>query len=182
MTRPHSLHVNAVPPPIGAREIQRPRLIDFLDSGKATKLTLISAPAGYGTTTLLAQHCCASRKKGIGTAWLGFDERITEPGALMAHLKYAISISQDRAAKEPHIGGIFSGASARRSFNALLAQLTGVPAPFILYIDDIHFADTPETVRFLDDLLLALPEGVNRLQRVSVLCMRKPPTGQFGRR
>ena len=35
--------------------VQRPRLNDRLDRGTASKLTLVSAPAGFGKTTLLAE-------------------------------------------------------------------------------------------------------------------------------
>jgi LuxR family maltose regulon positive regulatory protein len=58
-------------PPARAEIVRRMRLIECLDSGLNCKLTLISAPAGYGKTTLLSAWI---RGCDFPTVWLSLDE------------------------------------------------------------------------------------------------------------
>ena len=52
--------------------VARPRLARLLDSGSEAKLTLVSAPPGFGKTTLLATWA-ADARVGRRTAWLALD-------------------------------------------------------------------------------------------------------------
>jgi LuxR family maltose regulon positive regulatory protein len=61
--------------------VPRPRLSDRLNRGTESKLTLVSAPAGFGKTTLLADWLAAAR----GCTWgAGRHERRTTPGLAVA--------------------------------------------------------------------------------------------------
>ena len=54
--RQHSLLATKLnSPPIRAELVSRPRLIEWLNEGLSRKLTLISAPAGFGKTTLVSE-------------------------------------------------------------------------------------------------------------------------------
>src|SRR3978361_726374 len=53
--------------------VPRPRLGERLDRGIASKLTLISAPAGFGKTTLLAEWLTARPPAGTSPGWLSLD-------------------------------------------------------------------------------------------------------------
>ena len=59
------------PPLIRADRIDRPRLFAQLDRGLAGQFTLVSAPAGYGTTTLPAQWVRRPKLPGV---WLSLEE------------------------------------------------------------------------------------------------------------
>jgi LuxR family transcriptional regulator, maltose regulon positive regulatory protein len=52
--------------------VQRQRLIAGLNAGAQSKLTLVSAPAGFGKTTLLAEWLAAPAEER-STAWLSLD-------------------------------------------------------------------------------------------------------------
>jgi LuxR family maltose regulon positive regulatory protein len=54
------------PPALSGRQVERPRLLDRLDQGSERRVTLISAPAGYGKTTLAVQW--RARNPGGGTS------------------------------------------------------------------------------------------------------------------
>ena len=56
--------------------VPRPRLIEKLNQGIHHKLTLISAPAGFGKTTLVSEWIAAEEWP---TAWLSLDESDTDP-------------------------------------------------------------------------------------------------------
>jgi LuxR family maltose regulon positive regulatory protein len=58
-------------PPVRSESVSRPRLIERLNAGLQRKLTLISAPAGFGKTTLLSEWVASC---GRPVAWLSLDE------------------------------------------------------------------------------------------------------------
>jgi LuxR family maltose regulon positive regulatory protein len=62
-------------PPVRPELVSRPRLIERLNAGRNSKLTLISAPAGFGKTTLVAEWVHSLSEAGTldGIAWLSPD-------------------------------------------------------------------------------------------------------------
>ena len=73
-----------IPPP-RPNWVPRPRLIQWLDDGLCLghRLTLISAPAGFGKTTLLSEWIQQSERP---TAWLSLDEGDNDPVRFLAYL------------------------------------------------------------------------------------------------
>ncbi|HTZ04487.1 MAG TPA: LuxR C-terminal-related transcriptional regulator [Gaiellaceae bacterium] len=69
------------PPHLRRDLVSRPRLLERLDEGAGHDLTLVSAPAGYGKTTLLAEWA-ASRAGPV--AWLALAETDADPAVLRA--------------------------------------------------------------------------------------------------
>ena len=57
-------------PPVGSNIVHRPELLETLNAGLTRKLILVSAPAGFGKTTLLSEWI--NRQK-IPTAWFSID-------------------------------------------------------------------------------------------------------------
>ena len=66
-------------PPLTANLVSRPLLIDRLNDGVGRKLTLISAPAGFGKTSLLGQWRVTDSGSGSSTAWVSLDEDDNDP-------------------------------------------------------------------------------------------------------
>jgi len=67
--------------------VSRPRLIERLNEGLHRKLTLISAPAGFGKTTLVSQWLAAGPRL---TAWLSLDEGENDPTRFLTYLVAAL--------------------------------------------------------------------------------------------
>jgi LuxR family maltose regulon positive regulatory protein len=67
-------------PPSRRRVVLRPRLVERLNEGLSAghKLTLVSAPAGFGKTTLIGEWVAGC---GRPAAWLSLDEGDSDPGA-----------------------------------------------------------------------------------------------------
>ena len=84
--------------------VPRPRLIERLEEGLHRKLTLISAPAGFGKTTLLSE--CAA-KCGYPIAWLSLDEEDNDATRFWTYLIAALQTVHPDMGKEV-------GAGARR--------------------------------------------------------------------
>jgi len=140
-----------VPPP-RPKAVLRPRLIERLNEGLHRKLTLVSAPAGFGKTTLLGEWLAGC---GRPAAWLSLDEGDDDPARFLAYLVAALQ------AIAPNIG---EGAlRALRSpqppptestLTALINDITAIPDDFVLVLDDYHAIDA----RPIDDALAFLLE------------------------
>ena len=122
--------------------VPRPRLSDRLNRGAESKLTLVSAPAGFGKTTLLADWLAAVAVDGRTVAWLSLDQSENHPASFWPYLIGALQ----RA--EPHIGA--SAISLLQSpqtppiegvLTLLLNELGGMSTDLVLVLDDYHVID-----------------------------------------
>ena len=122
-------------PPVRSNLVPRQHLIERLDEGLhlGHRLTLVSAPAGFGKTTLLSEW--ASRRF---VDWLSLDEGDNDPTRFLAYLAAAL-----RTVGVEVEEGIFAGAGAPATMEARLTTLVNrvnaAPASFILVLDDYHF-------------------------------------------
>jgi len=69
-------------PPVRPELVSRPRLIERLNAGLHCKLTLISAPAGFGKTTLLSEWVTGC---GQPVAWVSLDKGDNDPACFWAY-------------------------------------------------------------------------------------------------
>src|SRR6266699_686459 len=70
--------------------VARPRLSERLSRGAESALTLVSAPAGFGKTTLLAEWLAAAPADGRSVAWLSLDQRDNDPALFWTYLVAAL--------------------------------------------------------------------------------------------
>ena len=77
-----------IPPP-RPKVVLRPRLVERLNEGlpAGRKLTLISASAGFGKTTLVSEWVAGGRRPA---AWLSLDEGDNDPTRFLAYLVAAL--------------------------------------------------------------------------------------------
>src|SRR5688572_10560213 len=75
-----------IPPP-RPKVVLRPRLIERLNEGLHRKLTLISAAAGFGKTTLVSEWVANCQRPA---AWLSVDEGDNDPARFLAYLVAAL--------------------------------------------------------------------------------------------
>jgi LuxR family maltose regulon positive regulatory protein len=133
----------------------RPRLLERLNEGLHRKLTLISAPAGFGKTTLVSEWVEGIERP---TAWLSLDEGENDPARFLAYLVAAL---QTIAA---HIGeGVLSALQSSQPppteaiLVALLNEITTLPDQFVLVLDDYHVIDAKSVDMALTYLVEHLP-------------------------
>jgi LuxR family maltose regulon positive regulatory protein len=93
-------------PPIRAELVPRPRLIDRLNEGFRHKLTLISAPAGFGKTTLLSEwvHGKDAVNPHVSVAWISLDEGDNDPARFWAYVVAALQNIEVRQETANHAG------------------------------------------------------------------------------
>ncbi len=153
-----------IPPP-RPKVVLRPRLIERLNEGLplGRKLTLISAPAGFGKTTLVSEWVagCERREPLVRVAWLSLDEGDNDPTRFLTYLVAAL---QTIAANIG--GGVLSVLQSPQPpatesiLTALLNEITIVPDNFVLVLDDYHVIDAKpvDASTSVDDALTFLLE------------------------
>src|SRR5690348_7010433 len=119
--------------------VSRPRLLERLNEGLHHKLTLISAPAGFGKTTLISEWLAGGPRLA---AWLSLDEGENDSTRFLTYLVAAVQTIA------PTIGEGMSGVlqspqppPAESILTALLNDLTTIQDPFVLVLDDYHVID-----------------------------------------
>jgi len=147
------------PPRISTDVISRARLLDRLNRGLSGEITLVSAPAGFGKTTLLAQWLATiDRPK----AWLSLDEHDNDPRVFVRSLAAALQRAFPDA-----FGATSSLLKAQRfpSIDQLVTlfinDLADVPDDVVLVLDDYHLIHTSEIHTFLDQLIEHLPHQLH---------------------
>jgi LuxR family maltose regulon positive regulatory protein len=131
--------------------VPHPHLIETLNQGLTGKLTLISAPAGFGKTTLICSWIDARQTENYAPnptqiAWLSLDENDGEPARFLA---YVIAALQQIA---PHIGE--TALPLPTVLTILLNDIAAQPESLLLVLDDYHMVDArpvDEALAFLLD-------------------------------
>jgi len=143
-----------VPPP-PPKAVLRPRLIERLNECLHCKLVLVSAPAGFGKTTLVSEWVARCERS---VAWLSLDEGDNDPTRF---LTYFITALQTITA---NIGaGVLSVLQSPQPpppemiLTALLNEITTLPDNFVFVLDDYHVIDSKPVDNVLTFLLERLP-------------------------
>ncbi len=143
-----------IPPP-RPNVVVRPRLIERLSEGLQRKLTLVSAPAGFGKTTLISEWVAAGRRP---TAWLSLDERDNDPTRFLTHLVAALqTIAATIGERVSDVLQSALPAPTETILTALLNEIAAVPDNFVLVLDDYHVIDATPVNGILSFLLDHLP-------------------------
>ena len=159
-----------IPPPRPGI-VPRPRLVERLDEGLAPGVTLISAPAGFGKTTLVSEWIAGCKRP---VAWLSLDEGDNDSTRFLTYLVAAL---QTIAA---NIGaGALAVLHASQSqppsiepiLTTLLNEISTIPDRFILVLDDTHVIDSKP----VDQALAFLVEHQPARMHLVIATREDPP-------
>ncbi|MEZ4710178.1 MAG: LuxR C-terminal-related transcriptional regulator [Caldilineaceae bacterium] len=146
-------------PPPRPDLVLRPRLLERLQKGVQRRLTLISAPAGFGKTTLISAWVTSRRQP---TAWLSLDAEESNPIRFLIYLIAALQRVAPSVGKE--ILALLQSPqpptdSAGREFvlTALLNEIAAIEDDTLLVLDDYHLLDAAAIDEALTFLLDHLP-------------------------
>ena len=140
----------SVPPP-RPDLVARPRLIQHLNEGLASKLTVISAPPGYGKTTLLAEWLDGLQRP---IAWLSLDEGDNDPVQFLRYLVASVQrIDQDIGSSILDALGSPKKPNLDNLITPLVNDITNVCPTLLLVLDD-HQMVTSKSVHELTSSLL----------------------------
>ncbi|WP_435199301.1 LuxR C-terminal-related transcriptional regulator [Janibacter sp. GS2] len=135
--------------------VSRRRVIDAARHSDA-RVVAVTAPAGYGKTTMVAEWAATEERP---VAWASVDRFDDDSGALLTLLATACStIMPHVAAIVPKMRGtreaVLGGAAP-----LLAAVLADAPEPFVLVADDLHAAGSQECQDALEVVLAGVPDG-----------------------
>jgi len=146
-------------PPTRPIIVLRPRLIEKLNGGIHCKLTLISAPAGYGKTTLVSEWTASCGKP---VAWLSLDERDNDPARFLIYFVSAL-----RTIKADIGDGVLRSLQSPQPpptesiLTVLLNEITTIPENFVIVLDDYHVIDSKPVALALTFLIEHLPPQIH---------------------
>ena len=161
-----------IPPP-RPKIVLRPHLIERLNEGLSSgrKLTLISAPAGFGKTTLASEWVATltpgpsptGRGEGARVAWLSLDEGDNDPTQFLTYFIAAMQTLPPKTGGANIGTGVLGALQSPQPppiesiLTALLNEITTIPHNFILVLDDYHLIDAQPVDNALAFLLEHLP-------------------------
>jgi LuxR family maltose regulon positive regulatory protein len=147
------------PPIPPSNLVSRPHLTGRLEAGSLRKLTLISAPAGFGKTILVCEWITAYKKP---VAWFSLDEEDNDPVRFWAYFITALRTLQ------PVIGeaaldvlGDAQPAPIENILTALINEISSYTHDFFLVLDDYHLIETAEVHAAFEFLLQHQPQNLH---------------------
>jgi LuxR family maltose regulon positive regulatory protein len=156
-------------PPTRPELVPRPRLIDQLNASAypGCKLILISAPAGFGKTTLVSEWVQAMGRATppMAIAWLSLDEGDNDPTRFLA---YFIAALNQAKGIEAEIGkGSLSMLQSpqppptKAVLTTLINEIASIPDRMILVLDDYHVIESTQVDDMLTFVLEYLPPQIH---------------------
>src|SRR5215469_6535987 len=119
--------------------ILRPQLMKLLDEGMSRPLTLVSAPAGFGKTTLLSAWARAQRSNNIQVAWLSLTEEDNDLTRFWTYILAALNEAQpELCAGLVILSQQHPSTDLSSLLTALISWLAYSSRPVVLILDDYH--------------------------------------------
>jgi LuxR family maltose regulon positive regulatory protein len=150
------LQTKLYPPRVTRELVDRPRLSDPL--GARPPVLLVSAPAGFGKSTLLAQSLLGGpRGSGRAVAWLSLDSGDSDPSSYWAYVLAALrTAAPDVGASAQSLLDSPGGAPMTTVLTSLINDLAASDEDVVLVLDDYHVIQASaihEAMTFLVDHL-----------------------------
>jgi len=161
-------------PPLRREQVPRPRLVERLNAGLDRKLTLVSAPAGFGKTTMVsewvASHRCGGPRLGArgeatpptAIAWLSLDESDNDLTRFLTYLIGALQTVEVDVGK-----GVLSALQSPQPppaeviLTVLINETTAIADQVVLVLDDYHLIEAQPIHDALTFLLRRLPPNMH---------------------
>lgn len=149
------LSTKLIRPPLRRSLVPRPGLVARLTLGLENPLILVSAPAGYGKTTLLSAWL---DQYPYPSAWISLDEGDNDQARFLAYLAAALQmVNSDMGQailamlQSPQL------VSIPTLLSMLVNDLSQLPGPFVLVLDDYQFIQEPQVHQAVSFLLERQP-------------------------
>ncbi|HUU74431.1 MAG TPA: AAA family ATPase, partial [Burkholderiales bacterium] len=165
------------PPTVPADLVPRERLLNLLEAGRGCPLTLVSAPAGYGKSALIAwwiEHC------DWLSAWLSLNEDDSDLRQFLIYFAAAVrNVFPDACEQTQRLAGATQLPPLREIALILTNDLDALDQPLFLVLDDYHSigADSP-----VNDLLQRILERPPIPLHLVIVTRRDPSLALAGLR
>jgi LuxR family maltose regulon positive regulatory protein len=146
-------------PPVGNNIVHRSELFEKLNSGLSRKLILISAPAGFGKTTVVSDWIDQNK---IPTTWFSLDNGDNDPVDFLSYIisgiqsiHTAFGQSALKLLNSPNRPSVESIASL------LINEILNINQNFLLVLDDFHLIKSNEVLNLVTYLLEHIPGNIH---------------------
>ena len=150
-------------PSVGPAVVPRPRLTELLALSSSARLTLVSAPPGFGKTTLLAEWARSTTARGGRVAWLSLDPDDNDPATFWAYMMMALRAVAPGVGAAGAEWGTAGSAATNHAITMLLNELAGEHEDAWLVLDDYHLIDDPVVREGVSYLVEHLPPSTHVL-------------------
>ena len=149
------------PPRLRGTSVPRPRLSSLMDAGAEAALTLVSAPPGFGKTTVLASWLARASTEPRSVAFVSLDEADSQASSFWLYVVTALngaaagvgaSVLPLLAAGQP---------ATRTLLTVVLNEIGAQPVEVDLILDDYHLADGAEVAEGMTFLLDHRPPNLH---------------------
>jgi LuxR family maltose regulon positive regulatory protein len=146
-------------PPASQNLVHRPELYEKLNIGLSRKLILLSAPAGFGKTTLLSDWI---NQYKVPTAWFSIDNGDHDPGEFLTYIISGIqSIDKEFGQSSIKLLNSPNKPSVESIANLLINEIININQNFLLVLDDFHLVGSSEILKLVAYLLEHIPGNIH---------------------
>lgn len=154
-------------PTITKRVIERPKLFNQLTGSLDCPITLISAPAGFGKTTLVSIWIESlleknDKYKELSFTWLSVDKNDNDLNTFLHYFIAAISsIYPESFPDTLLLLGSSQNIPFSLLFSTLINEIDSLPGRFVIVIDDFHIIKNETVYEFLNEIIRNFPQSMH---------------------
>jgi LuxR family transcriptional regulator, maltose regulon positive regulatory protein len=146
-------------PSVGISIVHRSELFENLNTGLNRKLILVSAPAGFGKTTVVSDWISQNK---IPAAWLSLDSGDNDPVTFLSYIISGIqSISKEFGQGAIALLNTPNSSSIESIISLLINEILKIKQNFILVLDDFHLISSREVFKLVTFLLEHIPSNIH---------------------
>lgn len=124
--------------------VSRPRLLERMVQGLGGRLTLVSAPAGFGKTTLLAEWVAGAPAGAGAVGWVSLDPGDNDPAVFWSYvLEALLTVRPDLGERSRALLDSPQPPPIESVLTPLLNEIGATGHPLVLILDDYHVIDAP---------------------------------------
>src|ERR1700730_585268 len=147
-----------VVPPARPHMVVRQRLLEVMEDATSRPLTLISAPAGFGKTTLITSWLYETGNEPR-TAWLSLDQDDSDPVHFAYYMIATLQGIEPRVGRAPiSLLGSLKMPGLKYLISLLLNEIAAAQERILLVLDDYHAVRNPDIDSALSFLIERMPE------------------------
>ncbi len=147
-----------VVPPARPHMVVRQRLLEVMEDAISRPLTLISAPAGFGKTTLITSWLYETGNESR-TAWLSLDQDDSDPVHFAYYMIATLQGIEPRVGRAPiSLLGSLKMPGLKDLMSLLLNEIAAAQERILLVLDDYHTVRNPDIDSALSFLIERMPE------------------------
>lgn len=155
------------------RLVNRDRLLEQLScEGLQARLILVSAPAGFGKTTLLSAWR-AAKNPHCDVAWVALDEYDVDPARFWRHVIAAVENAIKKPAEEAHLALQGAMPQIQSAIAGLINAMAAHARPLLIVLDEYQWVNAPAVHESMAYLLDRMPAHAH----VALLTRADPPFG-----